>query len=118
MVKIFSKWYFLAGFVVIHTFPHKRYLNAIQGILEALNSVLLKVIGAYVLKPQHLTESSRENRIFVYNFLTALGINQTTSENTAKIFSCFIEYDNAYRYRLQDLFTATSKEKLIQKEHG
>jgi len=112
ITKTASKWYFLPSFMLMWVLPPKRHLLALQGILEGFNGVLDKVIGSYILKPKHMTESARELRIFIYNFLLAYGFEETVCTNTAKYISHFIEYDNAYRFRMQDLFTETSKGRL------
>ena len=114
ITKNLSKWYFMPSLLLIGMLPPKRHLLALQGILEGFNGVLDKVIGPYILKPKHMTESARELRIFIFNFLLAYGISERESKLTSDIISHFIEYDNAYRFRMQDLFTETSKELLMK----
>lgn len=47
-------------------------------------------------------------------FLTEYGIDRDVAESFAEVFATLIEYDNAYRYRIEDLTSETYKEKLLR----
>ena len=50
----------------------------------------------------------------IYGFLAYSGISTPIAKQTAYIFGEIFEYDNAYRFRVQDLFTESSKELLTK----
>ena len=55
----------------------------------------------YILQDQYLSPFALELRKLLNNFF---------SDNTSNIISHVLEYDNAYRLRVQDLFSETTKE--------
>jgi len=68
----------------------------------------MKAISHVILKPEFMTPLASEMQGMIFGFLKRLGIDHNLSKDFAKIFGCLIEYDNAYRYRLEDLFSETS----------
>lgn len=93
---------------------HKLMLPTVKNLEKTLNNyndISLKVLNDYILL--HQTPLADEFRKFIYNFLINLNINPKTARETSIVISCLFEYDNAYRFRLQDLFTSTTKEYLI-----
>lgn len=105
-LKIFIRWQFVLGLLIF--FSNK----ALNEILVSFNRVSLKVISPYILKDKHLTFFSRELHFLLFTILFHSGIKEETADTTATILIHLIEYDNAYRYRLQDLFSETTKEQL------
>lgn len=79
-------------------------------LFDAFNDIGMKAMGGFILNPQFMSPMARELQIFIDYFLKGLDINN--SLQTAEILSNIIDYDNAYRYRLQDLFNETNKEEL------
>lgn len=56
---------------------------------------------------------AKETRKFVRTFLVALGVDGPTADQTGELIGMMFEYDNAYRFRIQDLMGETSKEQLL-----
>ncbi len=96
-------WYILPIFMT------KRSL---ESKIWAFNEISIKIISPYILIPQLLTPLARELGRFSTNFLLNIGISEKTSLDFGKIIATMFEYDNAYRFRVQDLFTASSKEQI------
>jgi hypothetical protein len=96
-------WYILPIFIT------KRSL---EGKIGAFNEISIKIISPYILIPQLLTSLARELGKFCTTFLLKIGISENTSIDFGKIIATMFEYDNAYRFRVQDLFTASSKEQI------
>lgn len=86
--------------------------NALQRLLEVFNRQAWRVISPYILKDKHLTTTSRELHLLVFMFLFKLGIKEEVADRFASIFQHLIEYDNAYRLRVVDIFSETSNSKL------
>lgn len=115
LIKLSQKWVFLPSLLLIGVIPHFMRVRAIQGILEVFNSISGRILEDVYLKTEHMLESSKEIYFLTHNFLYAYGISEIESTRTARVIGAFIEFDNAYRYRLQDLFHSTTKEKMISK---
>jgi hypothetical protein len=111
--KLGLKMPFIASLILIGIFPHKWRINAIQGILGAYKSITERSMETVLLKPENLNPMARELLLLTKDILTGYGISEDLALYTAKCFAHLIEYDNAYRYRLQDLFTASSKEAFV-----
>lgn len=98
------------GFITFILFPKR--IKRIEKILEILATTCYPTISKYMVKPELMTQFSSEFQGIVFGFLANMGISVKTSKKIAYIFGAIFEYDNAYRYRLEDLFTETTKEKL------
>lgn len=112
-LKLCSKLPVVAGFIAGQVFLPKRYKLSTQGILEVYNSILWKVISPYILKTENMIAMPREIRKFTYVFLREIGIEEGVARKFSSIFSHFFEYDNAYRYRVQDLLNETTESEFI-----
>lgn len=108
-MRFASKLPVVAGFLVGQVLLPKRNKLSIQGILGTYNSILWKVISPHILKTENMIEMPREVRKFVYVFLRELRIDEQIAYQTSAIISHFFEYDNVYRYRVQDLLSETTQ---------
>lgn len=70
-----------------------------------------QMMSQFFFKDEYYMQFSRQVRAFMNGFLGALGVS---NDNLALIFATFLEDDNAYRNRIQDLALETTKEKLIK----
>lgn len=82
--------------------------------LTIFNRIGNKVMEQYLLKDEYMTAGGLELARIIYDFVFSLTSNETISGHFSKIVSHLIEYDNAYRLRVLDLGTETSKEKLLR----
>ncbi len=74
-----------------------------------------RVMNPYFLRETHQQESTKQLYLFTLSFLTTLTLgDQRERETVANVIAHIFEYDGAYRFRLQDLASATSKEKLLR----
>lgn len=118
-----------------HPFPGAATVDQVKAI-NLIKTLLLAHRGAF-LKPRkalvsftqmawpilepHLVEAREMTRIgnevesLVYAILTHLGVHHLTSSRTSILLSHILEYDYAYRFRLQDLFSESSKEALMKR---
>lgn len=83
-------------------------------VLTAFNRIGNKVIEQYLLKDEYRTAGTLELGRVIYDFVFSLTSNSVIALHFSRIFSHLIEYDNAYRLRVLDLGTETSKEKLLK----
>jgi hypothetical protein len=107
-LQVLSHPVFWPSLILVPIIPKRKLL---QTSLEAFNRLGTEALSSYFLQHQYQTKASLEFGGFIYNFLKEI-VPTDPAEQTAKILSHVIEYDSAYRFRLQDLFSSTSKEKL------
>ncbi len=67
------------------------------------------------LKPQYTTATTKQIRLLLSEFWTSLGFKRKDGEQLGRVFSTLIEYDDAYRYRIQDILSTTTEYKLIKR---
>lgn len=93
----------------------KRFVNR---ILASYMKILWGFISPYIIKEEYLMPISQEISYGMLIFLNELGIKDEypdlNGSRFAKITAHIIEYDSAYRFRIMDLATETTKEKLLK----
>jgi hypothetical protein len=112
-LKLGSKLPVVAGFTLGQLISPKKHKLSISQGLELYNSILWKIISPYILKSENMIEMPREVRKFIYVFLREIGIEERIARQFSSIFSHFFEYDNAYRYRVQDLLNEVTEEEFL-----
>lgn len=88
---------------------------SIVSVIDAFTYVGNRVLEHYFLKDQYRTAGTKELDMIVSDFIFTLTSNRSVASRFSKLFSHLIEYDNAYRLRLIDLASETTKEKLLKK---
>jgi len=114
-VKLLVKMPFVAFIPAMCVMSHKARLRAIQGILDAYTRIAYGPMEGFIFKSEFLCPLSQELRKFICVLYEEMGLNTeiNTGIQFARVVSHMIQYDNAYRYRIQDIFNETSKERLI-----
>lgn len=88
-------------------------ISSIEKLLTSFNRISYGVVSPYMLKPENMTPLASELQGVIYAFFARFGIENGISRQFALIFGTLIEYDNAYRYRLEDIFSETTKDKIV-----
>jgi hypothetical protein len=104
-------WKEYIGFFL--SFPKHR-IKKIERFLTMYTDIANRVISPYILEDQYLSPCSREILKFTKLFLMKIGVNSEIAQNFAEVFTAQIEYDNAYRLRIEDAMSETTKEKIIE----
>ena len=109
------KWLML-GFIIM---PWKKKIkilqNALDRYIDFANRVFNRVkfrdglVGTVYMKRQYYSKFSRSIWIVVRIFFLELGIKHETADDVGKIIATIFEYDDAYRYRVEDLMSETNK---------
>ena len=109
------KWSIL-GFAVLRW---KNKVKVLQNILDryvvfadrVFNHVKFtdKLEGTIYLKYKYYSKFSKALWFVVAEFLRQIGIEYNTSERVGEIVATLFEYDDAYRYRVEDLLSNTTK---------
>ncbi len=112
LLPLISKELILAwiGFAVI---PFKWKIRLFKKVLWNYKRLADSILTPHYLKPKYYNICSKELWNFVAKFLSNLGIEQDLADGIGKIAATLFEYEDGYRYRLEDIMSETSKEQLL-----
>lgn len=103
-IKIVSKWYFI---------PSLLFVNK-QEVIDAFNKIAFRIVSPKILKDRHWSKFATAFHFVIFAFLHRLGIEEKSADRFAEIFVFMIDMDNAYRLRIEDTFSATTREQLVK----
>lgn len=92
----------------------KNKIKKITRFLDLYNDIAKKVVAPYILEERYLSTCAREILVFLNSFLIKLGISDSVAHEFAETFACQIDYDNAYRFRIEDIMSETTGELFIE----
>jgi hypothetical protein len=72
-----------------------------------------RIFSPVMLKDKHISKFARELQYMIFEFLRHL-IPEDKADKISEIVSRMIDNDDAYKQRLKDIFSMTTKEKLIK----
>lgn len=81
-------------------------------VIYAYSDIAYMATKPFVLKEEHRTSFTNELNRFTKNLLNNLNIREKTSDILAKTISHIFEYDSAYKFRIQDILSETTPERL------
>lgn len=99
---------FIPTLLCVLIFPRKKLFT---GVINSFDRIGMSALQPYFIKEEYLTPCAKGLKGLIRDFLTNLDL---PAENTAKILAHLIEYDAAYRFRLQDLLSETTQKRLIK----
>lgn len=108
-------------YLVFLFYPYKLKIKVIEKWLTEFYSTAESYLETYndikqsypaFLELRYYGPLTRELKKGIEEFLVRLGISAHCADRFAFYFVTLIEYDSAYYYRIEDLFTETSAEKL------
>lgn len=98
--------------IVLQPFRYK--IKTIEKLISMSTSIIWGQVENHVLDESRLTPSAREFQVFLSTFLKNLGfIDELSLNHFPTIISAIVEYDNVYRFRLEDLASETTKSLLL-----
>lgn len=117
-VKTFSMKTFLPAWLLFLFYRKKTKVAVLEKLLGSFNRQSWGIISPFVLKSDYLTPCAQEILWFSYSFLMNMGISADNADRFAVTIAHAVEYDNAYRYRIEDIFSETTKVKLMEDPKG
>ena len=102
-IRIAKRKEFIPTVILFLLKSYKKKIEFINDILISYNELALRALSPYIMHPHYLQPVSRNVLAFVTKFLISLGIDQKVANDTGNIMASIIEFDNAYRFRLQDV---------------
>lgn len=108
-----SKEAFMAmGFSIF--LPFKMKIRLLERWMDSFNRPAEKILHGCKIERNFYSNISRELIKFITTFLTDLGVKFDVADSFAENVTVPVEYDSAHRYRLEDLFSTTSKEQMLE----
>lgn len=104
-------WLSHLGFLVL---PWKSKISVIDEALERFAGHANSILSPVYLKEEYLCPCSLELRRFIARFLYGIGIRRDVAELFAKVFSTLTDNDDAYRYRIQDIFSELPRAMVLE----
>jgi len=107
-----SKWIVLPilGFVLM---PWKAKIKTIGALLIRIIESTDKILQRFYLHKRFYSVPMRELRTLIYLFLKNLGFSQTICSRLSEILIMFPQFDDQYRYRIQDIFSVSDKKRML-----
>ncbi len=93
---------------------YKGKIELFNELLSVYNRSMILVVKSVAPLQKHLIPVANELWGIIENFLLGIGVEKQNASMFAEIFAVCVNYDNAYHYRLLDLFSETTKEKMIK----
>ena len=100
-------------FIVFGLLSKKWKGKILERFIDAYVSISHDILKDHFLHPQFNTDICRELGQPIMTFLVELGVDKLKAAKMSLIFITMLEYDMAYRLRIEDLLSETTKEKLL-----
>lgn len=89
--------------------------KTLQRIVDAfIDTVDLNILKPYYLRNEFYSAATLEVRTFIREFLVSIGVTKSSADLFGEIISLTFQYDNAYYYRLIDIMSETSNERMLK----
>jgi len=82
-----------------------------QRLIDRFNRISFRILSPEIYKDIHRTTFGTELQFAIFEFTRHL-VSEESADRFAEIVSTIIENDDAYRYRLMDIFSETTNKKL------
>lgn len=86
---------------------------SLKSFIKCYNTICYDRISPILYKDEFCSPVYRETKRFIHTILVNLGISEEESFKASEIIAAIVEFDDAYRYRFQDVISETSKYKII-----
>lgn len=113
-LRLLSKWWFFPTWAIFVLVPFKVKLKIMNRMIDTFTNATYIVVKPFVLQAQYMTPICREIEWWCYSFMEKIGIDSAIADRVSEVLAASIDYDNAYRFRIGDIFSETTKEKLLE----
>jgi hypothetical protein len=103
-IKLLSKPQFILGTVISFLFYREQ-------LIDSFNRIGHRIMSPIMLKDKHLSVFAQELQYMTFEFMRHL-VPEAKADKFSEIFSRIIDNDDAYKQRLKDIFSMTTKDKL------
>ena len=112
-MKLFAKRSFIPTFIIFALSRWKNKVAEVQRFVGLYIEVSHRNISPFILKGNYMSPMAQELEWFIYSFMKNIGLSQFHCERFSEVVATIIDYDNAYRYRVEDIFSETTKTALL-----
>lgn len=105
----------LLPILMLALMPWKTKLKIAENAAEQYARIGEWIHSACYLKEDKYSNAARAIRSILFQFLLVLGISHKNSDRIAKTIATIVEYDDAYRYRIEDIMSETNRTTLYEK---
>lgn len=105
-IKLLTKPLFIIPTILTLIFFRKH-------LIEPFKRLGHRIMSPIMLKDKHMSKFARELQYMIFEFLRHL-IDEQSADKVSEIVSRMIDNDDAYKQRLKDIFSMTTKEKLLK----
>lgn len=94
--------------------PFKKKVRILEYFIGGLNRIMSWTLDGHVLTEERYCNLCKELGKGIDAFFNGLGVDHRYATAFALYIKTMIEYDDAYRYRIEDIMSETTAEKLIE----
>jgi len=107
-----TKWIVLP-LIGLGLVPWKAKIKILDSLLLRLIQAVDRNLERFYMHKRFYSAPMRELRTLIYLFLKNLGFPVWTCSRLSEVLITFPQWDDQYRYRIQDIFSMTDKKRLI-----
>lgn len=100
-------------FLIFGLLPKKWKGRILNRCIDAYYDIAGNILADHFLEPRFNMDICRELAQPIMTFLVELGVENMRAAKMSLVFITLLEYDMAYRLRVEDLLSETTKEKLL-----
>lgn len=97
------------AFLGIAILPKRIKIRILERFLKNFREVCDLTMGEYYWEENYKMVITKSVEKFIKVFLITLGVSEQIAATTAEALGTFLEYDDAYRYRMEDIMSETSQ---------
>lgn len=118
LIKFLASKDLIAVYLILGLLPKKLKIKLFQRFISIFNDFAGLTMGSYYLEDKLYMIPVKALMKLGKTFLIEIGIEEKSADQFAENFGMFIEYDTAYRWRLQDILSETTAEKMKRDPAG
>ena len=108
-----NSWWMILPIIGALLMPKRVLFSKISFMLYQTAISLDKVLERAYLHKRFYMEPVKEVRKLIYLILKNLGFSVLICRRWSEIISVFLQWDDVYTYKIQDIFSMTTKERLL-----
>lgn len=107
-IRLLSEPILFPSLIIFIFLPRKSKQKLLQKLLDSFNKISWTAMSPFIIKPEYMMPFTKELANLVAGFLQFLGMSDDSCQMAGKVAAHIFEYDDAYRYRVQDVMNETT----------
>lgn len=113
-LTLITRPFILPGVALFVFVPYKFKIKALNRLLPLILKGAHFAVAPHLLKQNFYLNSTNGIRFVYGTTAISAGLSIDTANKVADILGAFTEYDNAYRFRIQDFYTEINRENFVK----